>query len=114
MSSGDVKELRVGTNDSAKRIMYIAKEMLLNHETIDVISGTNGAIFATRAAETLVRLRYVTYADIRTETDVINNRRRTRLVLRLKKTNDFKRLYDENEANRKKLQSLEVEGTTKK
>ncbi len=102
--SQDTKELRVGATENAKRIMYLAKEFLLNNETIDVVSGTAGAIHATRAAEGLVRLKYVTYSNIKTETNIINDRRRTRLVITLKKTNQFTKLYEENEANKKRLQ----------
>lgn len=108
MSSEDIKELRVEAGENAKRIMYLAKEFLLNHNQIDVVSGTNSAITAARAVENLTRLNYVTYEDIKTETNVINNRRKTRLVIRLKKTKDFQKLYEENEANRKKLQEAKT------
>jgi hypothetical protein len=105
MSSGDVKELRVEARENAKRIMYLAKEFLNGKcDRIDIVSGTYGAVTASRAAETLVRLNYVVYEDIRTETTVNQNNRRTRLVIRLKKTNQFDTLYQENEANKKKLQ----------
>lgn len=100
----DAKELRVTANENTKRIMYLAKEFLLNNETVDIVSGTAGAPTASRACETLSRLNYVTYEDIKTETTISNDRRRTRLVITLKKTSEFKKLYDENEANRKKLQ----------
>jgi hypothetical protein len=102
--SQDTKELRVGANENGKRIMYLAKEFLLNNDTIDVVSGTAGSITLTRATEGLVRLKYCTYADIRTETNIVNGRRRTRLVVKLSKTPEFTKLYEENEANRKKYQ----------
>jgi hypothetical protein len=102
MSTTEVKELRVNASENSKRIMYLAKEFLTNSDTLDVVSGTNGAPIAARAAESLVRLKYVTYDDIRTETSIADGRRRTRFVIRLRKTGDFKRLFDENEANRKK------------
>jgi hypothetical protein len=104
MSTEDNKELRVAAGENHKRIMYILKEMLLNRETVDVVAGTSGAITLLKAVETLTRLHYVTYADIRTETIVVNERRRTRVVVAIKKTSEFKKLYDENEENRKKLQ----------
>jgi hypothetical protein len=104
MSDQDHKELRVSAGENHKRIMYIAKEMLLNREVVDLVAGTGGAQVAIRAAETLVRLHYVTYSDIRTETLIINDRRRTRVLLSLKKTSEFQKLYDENEENRKKFQ----------
>jgi hypothetical protein len=102
--SQDIKELRVGAYENSKRIMYLAKEFLLNNDTIDVVSGTAGAVTLTRATESLVRLKYCTYADIRTETNIVNERRRTRLVVKLRKTADFTKLYQENEENRKKFQ----------
>lgn len=111
MSTGDTKELRVNPNENAKRIMYLTKEFLLNNEHIDVVSGTAGAVVSSRACENLVRLKYVSYEDIKTETAIINGKRRTRLVIRLKKTGEFKKLYEENEANRKKHQE---EGYTEK
>ena len=107
MSAQDTKELRVGPSENAKRIMYLAKEFLLNNEQIDVVSGTSGAPVATKAAENLVRLNYVTYEDIRTETNIVEGSRRTKLVIRLKKTSAFNKLYEENEANRKKLQEAQ-------
>ncbi len=105
MSAGDSsKELFVRREENAKRVMYLAKEFLLNNDHIDVVSGTSSANTAANACENLVRLNYVTYDDIRTETSINNDRRRTRLVIRLRKTPNFKTLYEENVANRKKLQ----------
>jgi hypothetical protein len=100
----DGKELRVGGNDNAKRVMYLAKEFLLNRESIDLVSGTLGAVTVTKAAEALVRLKYVTYSDIKTETVIVDGKRRTRLVVSILKTSQFAKLYEENEANRKKFQ----------
>ncbi len=104
MLSQETKELRVNPGENSKRIMYLAKEFLLNQDHIDVVSGTAGAPIAARAVETLVRLNYVTYEDLKTETTVYNNHRRMKLVIRIKKTSEFKKLYEENEINRKKLQ----------
>ena len=104
MSFQDTKELRVTAGENAKRIMYLAKEFLVNNDSLDVVAGTSGAIIATRACETLLRLGYVNYSNIKTETNIVNNRRRTRLVITITKTSNFKKLYDENEVNRKKLQ----------
>jgi hypothetical protein len=99
--SQEIKELRVGPMDQAKRVMYLAKELLLNNDVVEIVSGTNCAPTAASAAQTLFRLNYVTYVDIRTETNVVNDSRRTKFAVTLKKTNQFKKLYDENEAVRK-------------
>ena len=101
MSQQDTKELRVGPYEQTKRVMYLIKELLLNNTTIDVVSGTAGAVTVASATEALVRLGYVTYSAIRTETNIINGGRRTKFLVELKKTNNFQKLYDENEAVRK-------------
>jgi hypothetical protein len=105
MSQDTQRELRVGREDGTKRVMYLIKEFLLNAETIEVVSGTAGALSAATAAEALVRLKYVTYVDIRTETNVVEGNRRTKLAIKLKKTNQFKTLYDENEKVKKEKQT---------
>ena len=97
-----IKEIRIIPTQDAKQVMYLTKEFLLNNNVVDLTSGTQGAPVATRAADTLVRLNYVTYESVRTETSVMNDRRRTRLVIRLKKSKDFQKLYAENEERRKK------------
>jgi len=107
--SHDIKELRVGPGESTKRIMYLTKEFLLNNDTIDVVAGTSSAPSVTRSCEALARLNYVSYVDIRTETQVLNEKRKTRLVIRLKKTDQFAKLYEENEANRKKKEAQREE-----
>jgi hypothetical protein len=103
--SQDYKELRVGPGETTKRIMYLAKEFLLHNENLLVEAGTASASSVARSCEALVRLNYVSYVDIRTETNIINEKRRTRLVIILKKTNQFTKLYEENEANRKKKEA---------
>lgn len=99
--SSELKDLRVGQYENSKRVMYLAKELLLTNASIEVYSGTNGAPVVSRACETLVRLKYATMADIRTETNVIEGSRRIKFVIKLTKTADFQKLYDENEVNRK-------------
>ena len=93
--STEIKELRVNASENSKRIMYLAKEFLSNADRLDIVTGTAGAPIAARAAESLVRLQYVTYENIHTDTSIVEGRR-------VKKTADFKKLYDENEENRKK------------
>jgi len=114
----NVKELQVQVNEDSKRVMYLAKEFLLNEETIDIVSGTAAAPNVARAAETLVKLKYVTYVSVNTDTSIVDNKRRTRFVVRVKKTNEFKKLYDENVENKKKAmeerEKLNNEKTTTK
>ncbi len=103
----DKKEIRVNITDNTKRVMYLIKEFLLNNDYVNLISGTGGAPISVRAAESLVRLGYVHYELIKTDT-VLNQkeRRKTKLLIKLRKNNDFKALYDENEEIRKKTQEI--------
>lgn len=100
------KELRINSSENAKRVMYLVKEFLLNNDYVDLVSGTGGAPVSVRASESLVRLGYVTYECVRTDTTLANNKRRTKLIVRIRKTPDFKLLYDENEEIRKKTQEI--------
>ena len=102
------KEIRVSPNQNAKTISYLIKEFLLNAEKVDVVSGTAGAPISTRATENLVRLGYITYDNVVTDTSIINERRRTRLVLTVKKSKDFQKLYTENEEKRKLTKIREI------
>ena len=105
-------QLIVNSNDNSKRVMFLAKELLLKEkEFIDLVSGTQGAPVSTRAAESLVRLGYVTYEAILTDTCIIpqTNKRRTKFIIRLKKSEDFKKLFDENEEIRRKTQELKID-----
>jgi len=103
----DKKELRVNSIDNTKRVMYLIKEFLLNNDYVNLISGTGGAPISVRAAESLVRLGYVHYETIKTDT-VLNQkeRRKTKLLIKLRKELDFKALYDENEEIRKRTQEI--------
>lgn len=107
----DKKEIRVNLTDNTKRVMYLIKEFLLNNEYVNLISGTGGAPISVRAAESLVRLGYVHYEIIKTDT-VLNQkeRRKTKLLIKLRKDPSFKALYDENEEIRKRTQEIMKSG----
>ena len=100
--SSEIKELRVAQYENAKKIMYLAKELLLSSNKINIIGTTNSADIAARAAENLVRLGYVKYENTQTETVIEHNRKFTRLIITIVKTNDFDKLYKENEENKNK------------
>jgi hypothetical protein len=103
------KEFRVSGDENTKRLMYLVKEFLLNRDVIDLVSGTQGAPVTSKVSDALVRLGYVTYVDIRTETYIFEERRKTKLVVRLAKAPEFNKLYEENEAKRKQFQDQREE-----
>ena len=115
--SSELKEYKVEVYDNTKKVMYHIKEILRSDEKIKVTANTNSSPVATRAVESLVRFGYVTYENIQTLTDVVNDRRSIRLIIILKKTANFNKLYEENEQERKRKQEekeKENKETTKK
>ena len=103
--SSSIKELPVGEYDRNKKVMYLAKEFLLNEEKINLVATTKSSPAATIAAESLVRLGYVTLENIQTVTEIKNDRRMIRLFITLKKTPEFKKLYDENKEFKKQKEA---------
>ena len=98
----EIKELRVAQYDNPKKTMYLAKELLLTTDKINISGITNSATIVARSAEGLVRFGYVTYENVKTETIIENNRKRIRFVITIKKTPEFEKLYNENAELRKK------------
>ena len=111
--SSEIKEYRVEQYDNAKKVMYHAKEILISNDRINITAFTNSSPIATRAAESLARLGYVTFENIQTLTEVKNDRRSIKLIITLKKAPDFDKLYKENEEKRKKIQAEKEKETSK-
>ena len=99
--SSDIKEYPVTEYDHGRKVMYFAKEMLLKEEKINLVASTKSSPIASRAAETLVRLGYVTFENIQTLTEIKNDRRVIRLIITLKRTANFNKLYEENQKYKK-------------
>ena len=112
--SSEIKEYKVEEYDNAKRVMYLVKEILKSSDRINVISNTKSSAVGTRAAETLARFGYVTFENIQTLTEVKNNGRAIRLIITLKETADFDKLYKDNEEERKKRQAEREKEAKKK
>ena len=97
-----IHEIRVEEYDRANRVMNLVKEFLLKNEKVNIVAGTNSSPAASKAAESLGRYGYVTIENIQTLTEVNNNRRNIKLIISLKKTNDFQKIYDQNKEDIKK------------
>ena len=102
--STPTNQLGVGGNQNTRGVVYEAKKLLLDQDSIEVYSGTYGAQTVAQACEQLVRLKYVTILDVRSETNILEGSRRIKFVMKLQKTAEFQKLYDENEANKKAKQ----------
>ena len=103
----EIKEIRINKSETSKRAMYLIKEFLLNNDYVDIKTGSLESPIAVRASESLVRLGYCIFEKVKTDTILLNNRRITKLIIRLRKTENFKALYDENEEIRKKTQEID-------
>ena len=112
MTTTPSNQLGVGGNTTTRSVVYEAKKLLLEQESIEVYSGTYGAQTVAQAVEQLVRLNYVTVTDVRSETNILEGNRRIKFVMRIKKTANFQKLYDENEANRKAKQEERAKQNT--
>ena len=98
----EIPEIKVEEYYYAKKVMHLVKEFLLKQERLNLVAGTNSSPIATRAAETLVKFGYVTFENIQTLTEVKNDRRSIKLIITLKKTSDFQKIYDQNKEEIKK------------
>merc|ERR1712170_257426 len=80
----------------AKWCMYVVKRVLKERGTVDIKARPSAAAQVVRVPEALKRLGYVTYV-----------RYYTIIVVNVKKTNDFDKLYDQREEERtKKLEQM--------
>ena len=94
----------------AKWYMYVAKQVLKTKPKIDIRARPMAAAQVVRVAEALRRLGYITYVSYKTTTTLVEGRLQRFLVVSVKKTENFDKLYDEAEAARAKR--LEQEGKT--
>lgn len=98
-------ELKVSPFETIKKVMFLAKNMMLKEEKLTLIASTSSVGTAAGAAETLKRLGYITYEDVQTKTVVEGNIRKSRMYIVLKKTAQFDTLYKEHEEVVKKLEA---------
>ena len=85
MSTETTKELRVASFDSLKKVIFLAKQLLVPSETLNIISGTNSAGTACGAAETLKRLGYIVYKKYQTTSLIYPTLNRTKSCMNLNK-----------------------------
>lgn len=87
----------------AKWYMYVAKRVLKHKDKIDIRARPAYAAQVVRVCEALKRLGYVTYSNYYTTSDVKDNMLQRFIVVNVKKTKDFDKLYDERENERQKI-----------
>ena len=94
----------------AKWYMYVVKQVLKFKEQIDIRARPSAAAQVVRVAEALKRLGYITYVKYQTTTVINEGRLQRFIIVTVKKTANFDKLFNEREAERAK--KLEAEGKT--
>ncbi len=87
----------------AKWYMYVVKQVLKTRDSCDIRARPLGAAQVVRVAEALKRLGYITYEKYFTSTVVDKERLQRFITVKVKKTKDFQKLYDQREAERAKM-----------
>ena len=90
-------------NRPAKWYMYVVKQVLKTRDTCDIRARPLGAAQVVRVAEALKRLGYITYEKYFTTTVIDKERLQRFIIVKVKKTKDFQKLYDQREAERAKM-----------
>ena len=95
--------VNISFNRPLKWYMYIVKLVLKTRESVDIRARPLGAATAIRVAEALKRLGYISYVKYHTTTVVINKKLERYIIINVKKTKDFQKLFDEREVERNKM-----------
>lgn len=95
-------EFLVNPEDSFKKVEYLIRKDLKEKGDLTVVSGIYSSYNATKVVENLEKHGYVTFGNITTSTKVVDGKRRITLAVKLNKTKDFDKKYEEYEANKQK------------
>ena len=98
----DLKEFQVDSRNFFPITLQQVKEFLNGNKKGKIVANTLSANQATGVAETLKRLGFIEFDDIKTVTNVVDNTRQVQLIITVHTTPDFDRLFKESEEERKK------------
>ena len=98
-----LESVNLSFNRPAKWYMYVVKQALKSRDKVDIKARPLGAAQVVRVAEALKRLGYITYEKYFTNTVVTDGRLQRFITVTVKKTENFQKLYDAREEERKKM-----------
>ena len=98
----DLKEFQVDSRNFFPITLQQVKEFLNGNKKGKIVANTLSANQATGVAETLKRLGFIEFDDIKTVTNVVDNTRQVQLIITVHTTPDFDKLFKESEEERKK------------
>ena len=97
-------KVNVSFRRPAKWYMYVVKRVLKHKSTVDIRARPSAAAQVVRVCEALKRLGYISYVNYYTTSDCSDKNVLQRfLVVNVKKTSNFDKLYDERETERQKI-----------
>ena len=96
-------QVNVSFRRPAKWYMYIVKRVLKLKNTVEVRARPSAAAQVVRVCEALKRLGYVTYTNYFTTSVIEGDILQRFLVVSVKKTKEFDKLYDDRENERKTI-----------
>jgi hypothetical protein len=96
-------KVNVSFKRPAKWYMYVVKRVLKHKEKVDIRARPSAAAQVVRVCEALKRLKYVTYTNYYTTSIIEGSALQRFIVVNVKKTPEFDKLYDERETERKKV-----------
>ena len=96
-------KVNVSFRRPAKWYMYVVKRVLKHKEKIDIRARPNAAAQVVRVCEALKRLGYLTYNNYYTTSSIDGDVLQRFIVVNVKRTPGFDKLYDERETERKKI-----------
>ena len=100
--SSEIEELIISKDDTISKVIEYIKILISKSGKVKLIANRACSVISAKASESLVELGYVKYDNIQTKTDIEECRRNIKLIITLKKTNDFKKIYDQNKEEMKK------------
>ena len=98
-----LEHINISFSKPVKWYMYFIKLVLKTRENIDIRARPFGAAKTIRIVEALKRLGYISYEKYYTSTLVKDGKLQRYFIINVKKTKDFQKLFDEREAERKKI-----------
>ena len=96
-------KVNVSFRRPAKWYMYVVKRVLKHKQQVDIRARPSAAAQVVRVCEALKRLGYVSYTNYYTTSIIDGEVLQRFLVVNVKKTKEFDKLYDDRETERKKI-----------
>lgn len=87
----------------AKWYMYVVKRVLKTKNTVEIRARPSAAAQVVRVVEALKRLGYIDYINYATISELSKDNLQRFLLVNVRKTKNFDKLYDDREVERKKI-----------